>query len=156
MKQNEWMAQTIALACENVQAGRGGPYAAMVVKEGKVIATGTNEVASKNDPTAHAELQAIREACQKLGTTQLTDCELYASGEPCPMCMSAIFYAGIKTVYFAYSKEEAVPYGFDSVSLYRELTLPHDKRAIPFIQMEKDPRYNNPFVLWQSRPNRQE
>jgi guanine deaminase len=148
LKQNEFMQKAIELAYENVLNERGGPFGAVVVKDGNIIGTGTNEVTAKNDPTAHAEIEAIRAACKHLGKAELSDCEIYASGEPCPMCLAAIYWAKPKAVYFAYSKEEAADYGFHSGELYRQMALPNDQRTISMIQLEKNTQANNPFELW--------
>ncbi len=128
---NEHMALAIELARENVRAGRGGPFAAVVVKDGAVVATGTNLVTSTNDPTAHAEITAIREACRKLGSFQLTGCEIYASCEPCPMCMGAIFWARPARLYYAATREDAARAGFDDAFLYEQMALAPGERAIP-------------------------
>ena len=125
------MQKAIDLAVENVRSGRGGPFGALVVKENRVIASGVNSVAVINDPTAHAELAAIRAACQKLGTFQLHECELYANCEPCPMCLGAIYWARLKAVYFASSRHAAAAAGFDDARIYEELTLPPEVRSIP-------------------------
>lgn len=151
MSHNEFMQQAIELAYENVRSGKGGPYGAVVVKNGKIIGKGTNEVTARQDPTAHAEMEAIREACKHLGSAELTDCEIYASGEPCPMCLAAIYWAKPKAVYFAYSKEEAAEYGFHSGELYRQIALPNEQRAISMIQLEKNRLEKNPFEQWKQR-----
>ena len=98
---NRFMARAIELSLENVRSGKGGPFATVIVEDGKIIAEGTNQVTSSNDPTAHAEIVAIREACKKLGTFQLTDCEIYTTCEPCPMCLGAIYWTRPARVYFA-------------------------------------------------------
>lgn len=118
---NSFMEQAIQLAVENVRSGRGGPFAAVVVKNGQVIATGSNRVTSTNDPTAHAEVTAIREACRALNTFQLTGCDLYTSCEPCPMCLGAIYWARPDRVYFAATASDAADAGFDDSFIYEEL-----------------------------------
>jgi len=132
---NPFMARAIALSIENVQSGRGGPFAAVVVKHGKAIAEGVNCVTSTNDPTAHAEVMAIREACRKLGFFELTGCEIYTSCEPCPMCMGAIYWARPDRVYFGNTAADAAEAGFDDSFIYREIAQPHAARKIPMIQM---------------------
>jgi len=126
----EFMRRAIALAHENIRAG-GGPFAAVVVKDGRVIAEGVNSVTASNDPTAHAEVVAIRAACQALKTFQLTDCDLYTSCEPCPMCLGAIYWARPARVFFAGTARDAAAVGFDDAFIYDELVLPHVSRRIP-------------------------
>jgi guanine deaminase len=135
---NPFMARAIALSIENVRTGRGGPFAAVVVKNGKIIAEGTNRVTSTNDPTAHAEVVAIREAAKALGNFQLTGCEIYTTGEPCPMCLGAIYWARPAKVYFASTAKDAARIGFDDSLIYEQLQLPHTQRRIPMIQMMRD------------------
>ena len=139
--------EVIELALLNVKEGKGGPFAAMIVKDGKVIVRATNTVTSSNDPTAHAEVNAIREACKILNTFQLSDCELYTSCEPCPMCFGAIYWARLKKVYFAARQEDAAQAGFDDSFIYQQLHLPHLQRNIPFIRLNH-PKYRKPFELW--------
>ena len=129
------MAKAIAMAIENVKLGRGGPFAAIVVKNGEIVGTGTNLVASTNDPTAHAEIVAIREACRKLGSFQLGGCEMYATCEPCPMCLGAIYWARPGRVFFAATRGDASQIGFDDEFIYRELARPSGERRIPMTQM---------------------
>lgn len=129
-----FMRRAIALSSENVRAGRGGPFGAVIVKNGKIIAEGTNLVTSTNDPSAHAEVTAIRRACAKLKTFQLDDCEIYTSCEPCPMCLAAIYWARPKAVYFANTKRDAAKIGFDDAFIYREFAKPAPRRRIPMKQ----------------------
>jgi guanine deaminase len=138
MLQNNFMERAIALALENVRSGRGGPFGAVIVKDGKVLSEGANSVNVKNDPTAHAEIVAIREACKKLGNFQLTDCEIYSSCEPCPMCMGAIYWARPARVYFACTAADAAKAGFDDSLIYQELHRPHLHRKIPMIQLMRE------------------
>lgn len=107
-----------------------------------------NEVLETNDPTAHAELEAIREACRTLGTADLSDCELYASGEPCPMCLGAIYWANFKQVYYAYTAEEAEEIGLGTAYVYQQIALPREQRDIKFKKLEKDLQTKEPFALW--------
>lgn len=125
------MRQAIALAVENVREGRGGPFGAVVVKDNELVATGVNLVTSAYDPTAHAEIVAIRAACQRLSQHQLVGCELYTSCEPCPMCLGAIFWARPKAYYFACTKESAAQAGFDDAFIYSQLHLTPAERHIP-------------------------
>lgn len=142
-----FLKQAIDLAVENVRGQLGGPFGALVVKDGKVIATGTNRVTSTNDPTAHAEVMAIRAACQKLGSFQLDGCELYTSCEPCPMCLGAIYWARVKAFYFAGNKDDAARAQFDDSFIYTELNKPVEGRTIPGYRLlpEEGPR---PFEEW--------
>jgi tRNA(Arg) A34 adenosine deaminase TadA len=120
-----------------MRSGRGGPFGCVIVRQGQVIARGNNRVTSTNDPTAHAEVTAIREACQKLGTFQLNDCELYTSCEPCPMCLAAIYWARIPEVYYGNTRADAAAIGFDDDFIYQQIPLAPEKRAIamkPFLR----------------------
>ena len=130
-----FMRQAIALATENVTSGRGGPFGAVVVREGEVIATGVNLVTASNDPTAHAEVTAIRNACQSLATFQLDGCDVYTSCEPCPMCLAAIYWARCRTIYFGNTAEDAANAGFNDSFLYGEMKKSLSERAIPIVQM---------------------
>jgi guanine deaminase len=132
---NTFMERALALSLENVRAGRGGPFAAVVVKNGKIIAEAANCVTTTNDPTAHAEMMAIRQACQKLQSFELPDCEIYSSCEPCPMCLGAIYWARPARVYFANSAADAAQAGFDDAFIYEEISVPHAGRKIPMIQL---------------------
>jgi tRNA(Arg) A34 adenosine deaminase TadA len=147
------MTRAIALAMENVRAGRGGPFGALVVRDGEVIAEGTNLVTSNNDPTAHAEIVAIREACRKLGSFQLTGCELYSSCEPCPMCMGAIYWARLKRLCFGADRQDAAAFGFDDSHIYDELCLPHSARSIVVTRQERD-KALEAFREWQRMPQK--
>ncbi|WP_180540824.1 nucleoside deaminase [Nevskia soli] len=130
----EFMQIAIALSIENVRSGRGGPFGAVIAKGREIIATGANQVTSANDPTAHAEIVAIRAACQKLQDFQLSGCDLYTSCEPCPMCLGAIYWARPDQVYYASSREDAASAGFDDEFIYSQITLPVDRRKIPMRQ----------------------
>ena len=131
----DFMQRAITLAIENVRSGRGGPFAALVVKDGKVIAQGTNRVTSANDPTAHAEIVAIREACRALREFQLTGCDLYTTCEPCPMCLGAIYWARPARVLYAATAADAAAAGFDDAFIYEEIRRPLDVRRIPTVQV---------------------
>jgi tRNA(Arg) A34 adenosine deaminase TadA len=132
---NSFMTRAIELAIDNVRSGRGGPFAAVIVKDGLVIAEGTNRVTSSNDPTAHAEVVAIREACAALGGFQLDGCDLYTTCEPCPMCLGAIYWARPARVFFACTAADAAAAGFDDAFIYRQIALPLAERKIPFLDM---------------------
>jgi len=131
----EFMRRAIALALLNVRSGQGGPFAALVVKDGRIIAEGVNGVTATNDPTAHAEVMAIRAACRALGTFQLDGCELYTSCEPCPMCLGAIYWARPVRVFYAATAQDAAAAGFDDAFIYDELKHPPESRRIPMRQM---------------------
>ena len=131
----------------------GGPFAALVVKDGLVIATGTNQVTRGNDPTAHAEIVAIREACRVLGDFQLTGCDIYASCEPCPMCLGAMYWARPSRVFFAATHQEAAAAGFDDSFIYQQIGVPNDRRSIPMLHLADELR-GQPFAEWSGKPDR--
>ncbi|MGA7336601.1 MAG: nucleoside deaminase [Candidatus Sulfotelmatobacter sp.] len=149
------MARSIQLSIDNVRSGRGGPFGAVVVKDGSIIAEGANQVTATNDPTAHAEMVAIREACRKLGAFELEACEIYTSCEPCPMCLGAIYWARLSRVYFANADADASRVGFDDSLIYRELALPYSQRKIPMIQMMREEALAA-FRAWQNKSNKVE
>jgi len=124
------MHEAIKLAEDGMKSGRGGPFGCVIVRQGEIIGRGHNRVTSTNDPTAHAEVVAIRDACANLESFQLTDCELYTSCEPCPMCLSAIYWARIPTVFYANTRTDAAAIGFDDDFIYQQVPLPPAKRAI--------------------------
>jgi len=152
--QSAFLKQAIQMATENVRRG-GGPFAALVVREGAIIATGCNQVTRTNDPTAHAEVVAIREACRVLGDFQLTGCDLYSSCEPCPMCLGAIFWARPERVFFAATHTDAAAAGFDDTFIYEQIALPHSERSIPMVHVI-DPQSALPFEEWVSHPHKAE
>src|SRR5271170_287812 len=147
------MTRAIQLSIEGVQSGRGGPFGAVIVQEGKIIAEGSNEVTSTNDPTAHAEVIAIRRACEKLGAFELKDCEIYTSCEPCPMCLGAIYWARLSRIYFACAAADASKVGFDDSLIYRELAAPLTQRKIPMTQMMREEALAG-FRAWAERPDK--
>ena len=147
------MARAIQLSIDNVQSAHGGPFGAVVVKEGTIIGEGTNQVTSSNDPTAHAEMLAIREACRKLGIFDLQGCEIYTSCEPCPMCLGAIYWAHLTRIYFANTGEDAAGIGFDDSRIYRELSLPAAQRNIPMVQIMRE-EAAAAFSAWKHLPNK--
>jgi tRNA(Arg) A34 adenosine deaminase TadA len=147
------MARAIALSLENVRTGAGGPFAAVVVKDGEIIAEGANAVTTTNDPTAHAEVVAIREACRKLNSFDLQGCDIYTSCEPCPMCLGAIYWSRPARVYFANSAADAAQAGFDDAFIYQEIGRPHPERAIPMIQLAQDGALAA-FRVWQEKENK--
>jgi tRNA(Arg) A34 adenosine deaminase TadA len=148
-----FMRRAIALSIQNAKSGIGGPFGALIVKGEDVIATGTNEVTSRNDPTAHAEIVAIREACRKLGVFQLTGCDLYTSCEPCPMCLGAIYWARIGNVFYGNGRADAAAIGFDDALIYREIPLSVDLRKIPMCQMLRA-EAQQAFRAWEDNPRK--
>ena len=132
------MRRAIALAIENVRSGRGGPFAALVAGDGRVIAAGANRVTATNDPTAHAEIVAIREACHVLNNFQLSGCDLYCTCEPCPMCLGAIYWARPARIFYAATAADAARAGFDDAFIYEELKRPGPARRIPMQQLLRD------------------
>ena len=129
------MREAIRISVQMMRRGQGGPFGAVVVRKGKVVGRGWNQVTSGNDPTAHAEVTAIRDACKRLKTFQLTDCELYTSCEPCPMCLSAMYWARLKRVYYGNTRKDAAKIDFDDDFIYREIPLPIKKRKLPMRQL---------------------
>ena len=150
---NRFMARAIELSIDNVRRRQGGPFGAVIVKGREVIAEGTNCVIATNDPTAHAEMTAIRRACTKLGLFELAHCELYSSCEPCPMCLGAIYWARPARVYFGGSANDASNAGFDDSLIYRELALPHAQRKIPMIQIMRSEALEA-FREWEAMPDK--
>jgi guanine deaminase len=136
--ENPFMARAIELAIENVRSGRGGPFAALVVKDGRIVGEGTNRVTASNDPTAHAEVVAIRAACEAMGTFQLDGCDVYTTCEPCPMCLGAIYWARPARVYFACTAADAATAGFDDAFIYQQLRMPLAERKIPFLEIMRE------------------
>ncbi|GAA4817831.1 guanine deaminase [Marinicella pacifica] len=151
--QKKFMQRAIELAREGMDAGAGGPFGSVVVRDGEIIAEGYNGVTSNNDPTAHAEVTAIREACQKLGTFQLEDCEIYTSCEPCPMCLGAIYWARPKAVYYACSREDAAAIDFDDQLIYDEIDAGIENRQIPFKQIQREEALGV-FDAWQKKTDK--
>jgi guanine deaminase len=133
-----FMREAIRLSVENVEKGHGGPFGAVVVKDGKIIARGANSVTATNDPTAHAEVVAIREACRTLGSFQLDDCEIYTSCEPCPMCLGAIYWARPAKLFYANTKQDAAAVNFDDQFIYEEIARPLEERRLFTKQVLRD------------------
>lgn len=147
------MARTIELSLENVRSGKGGPFAAIVVSAGKILAEGTNIVSSTNDPTAHAEIVAIREACKKLGSFELTGCAIYANCEPCPMCLGAIYWTRPARIYFAANSADAAKIGFDDSMIYDQLKKTAEARTIPTTQLMREDALRV-FRVWEKKPDK--
>jgi tRNA(Arg) A34 adenosine deaminase TadA len=152
-KRKEFMKEAIRLSIENVTSGNGGPFGCVIVKNGKIIARGVNEVTSSNDPTAHAEVVAIRNACEALGTFQLEGCEIYTSCEPCPMCLGAIYWARPDKIYYGNSKEDAAKVDFDDHFIYKEIEKPLVKRSLFTKQLLRE-EAQQAFILWQQVPDK--
>lgn len=146
------MGMAIELSIENIGAG-GGPFGAVIARDGEVVATGVNRVTASHDPTAHAEVSAIRDACRKLGTYDLSGCEIYTSCEPCPMCLGAIYWAHIDRIYYGNDKEDAREIGFDDSFIYDELALPRDRRRLPAERLMPGEAIRA-FRLWRDKPDR--
>lgn len=150
-----YLREAIRLARENVKDGAGGPFGAVVVRDGRIVATGTNLVTTTDDPTAHAEIVAIRNACREIGSFQLAGCEVYCSCEPCPMCLGAIYWARPARVVFASSAHDAADAGFDDSFIYDEIRLPRDRRRLPLEQM-RVAEAGEEFAAWRSAEDRVE
>lgn len=150
-----FMREAIRLSIDSMRAGNGGPFGAVIVKDGKIIARGSNKVTSTNDPTAHAEVVAIREACKELNSFQLDDCEIYTSCEPCPMCLGAIYWARPAKMYYANTKVDAAAIGFDDQFIYEEIDLHLSHRKLPSEQLLNEEALVA-FQEWQSMTNKTE
>ncbi len=148
-----FMRQAIDLATANVTSGRGGPFGAVIVRSGEVVATGVNLVTAANDPTAHAEITAIRRAAAELDTFQLAGCELYSSCEPCPMCLAAAYWSHLDAIFFGNSAADAARSGFDDARLYDQVALPHGDRSLPISRLLGEEAWES-FAAWQASPNK--
>jgi guanine deaminase len=149
----EFLRRAIALATENVTSGRGGPFGAVIVRDGKIVGEGANSVTATNDPTAHGEVNAIRAAAKALGTFSLAGCELYTSCEPCPMCLAASHWARLDAVYYGASAADAARAGFDDAFLYAEFKKDQPERSLPEVQLLKDEAWES-FAAWIASPNK--
>lgn len=147
------MRRAIALATENVRSNAGGPFGAVIVKDGKIVGEGVNTVTATNDATAHAEVTAIRNACRNLNTFDLAGCVLYTSCEPCPMCWAASYWAHIQTIYYGNRAEDAARIDFDDAFLYKQLALPSDQRVIPEHELLREEAWES-FQAWVDNPNK--
>jgi guanine deaminase len=148
-----FMREAIRISLTKMRGDQGGPFGAVVVRKGKIIGRGWNRVTSTNDPTAHAEVVAIRDACRRLKSFQLDDCELYTSCEPCPMCLSAIYWARLKRVYYGNTRKDAARIAFDDDFIYREVALPISSRKIPMKQLLRKEALAA-FVEWKNKADR--
>ena len=147
------MRRAIAMSRQAIRTNRGFPFGAVIVREGEIVAEAHNTVLSDNDPTAHAEINAIRAASAKLGTFSLEGCEIYASGEPCPMCLAAIYWSRLDRIYYANRKQDAHRIGFSDDSFYREISLPPEGRRIPMVRLLGDEAVAV-FAEWDERPDK--
>jgi tRNA(Arg) A34 adenosine deaminase TadA len=153
MSDDPFMQRAVALALEKMRADDGGPFGAVIVRNGEIVAEGWNQVTSTNDPTAHAEVVAIRRACAKLNTFNLSDCDIYASCEPCPMCLGAVYWARLRTLYYANTRGEAAGIGFDDAFIYDEIPLEPAKRRIPGIHRITTESHV-PFAEWAAKADK--
>jgi guanine deaminase len=151
----EFLVMAFEIALQGVESGAGGPFGAVVVRGDDVLASAHNQVVATNDPTAHAEIGAIRAACAVLNSFQLDDCELYASCEPCPMCLGAIYWARPAAVFFSATRDDAAAAGFDDAFVYEEIALPPQARTLPMRRIEH-PEAAAPFAAWESKPDKVE
>ena len=149
----EFLRRTIALATENVRSGKGGPFAAVIVRDGRIVGEGVNTVTATNDPTAHGEVNAIRAACRALGTFTLAGCTLYTSCEPCPMCLAAAYWARIEAIFYGSSAADAARAGFDDAFLYEEFRKEQAARALPVSQLLRDEAWAS-LEAWIDSPNK--
>lgn len=152
MQHEKFMTEAIEMSKQSVASG-GGPFGTVIVKDGYVVGRGINRVTVWNDPTAHGEIVAIRDACKNLNTFQLDGCVLYTSSEPCPMCLGAIYWARLEAVYYANTKEDAAVIGFDDCFIYRELETPHRNRRIPFVQIMREQALEA-FRMWEDKSDK--
>lgn len=148
-----FLREAIRLSIEKMEAGEGGPFGAVVVRDGRVVGRGWNRVTSALDPTAHAEVVAIRDACSRLGTHALAGCQIYCSCEPCPMCLAAIHWARLDRIIYAATGDDAASAGFDDRAVQREVCLPPDRRSIPAEQALRD-EARAAFDAWLAKPDR--
>jgi guanine deaminase len=153
MTPDAFMRRAATLALEKMRANIGGPFGAVIVRGSDVIAEGWNEVTSSNDPTAHAEVVAIRRACARLATFVLSDCDVFSNCEPCPMCLGAIYWARLRHVYYVHTRAEAAAIGFDDDFIYREIALAPAARAIPATRLALPPELD-PFAEWLRKPDK--
>lgn len=152
-REERFMQEAIALSLNGMKQNEGGPFGCVIVKGDEIVGRGNNKVTSSNDPTAHAEIVAIRDACKNLNTFQLDDCEVYTSCEPCPMCLGAIYWARPKVIYFANTRQDAADIGFDDSMIYEEMNTGIEKRKIPIIKIGRESALKI-FGAWTNKPNK--
>ena len=155
MDHKHYMQEAVTAALKGMQNNEGGPFGCVIVKDGKIIGKGNNKVTSTNDPTAHAEVTAIRDACKNLDSFQLTGCTIYSSCEPCPMCLGAIYWARPDKVYYGSTQTDAANIGFDDAFIYKEIPLPYSERSIPFEQLAPEIAIKA-FNQWTEKEDRRE
>jgi len=153
MSKEKFMLEAVNAALKGMHNNEGGPFGCVIVKDGEIIGRGNNKVTSTNDPTAHAEVTAIRDACKNLDSFQLDGCTIYTSCEPCPMCLGAIYWARPDKVYYGSSQADAANIGFDDAFIYEEIPLPYNKRSIPFEQLSPEIAIQ-PFQEWTKKVNK--
>src|SRR5882672_3675015 len=153
MSQEKYMREALSLAESGMRSGRGGPFGCVVVRKGEIVGRGHNRVTSTNDPTAHAEVVAIRDACANLETFQLADCELYTSCEPCPMCLSAIYWARIPKIFYGNTRADAAAIGFDDDFIYQQVPLPPEQRTVKMQLFMRD-EAQGAFKEWAKKPDK--
>lgn len=153
MSDEKFMQEAIRLADEGMRTDRGGPFGCVIVRRGEIVARGNNRVTSTNDPTAHAEVTAIREACRSLATFELRDCELYTSCEPCPMCLAAIYWARIPTVFYGNTRADAAAIGFDDDFIYQQIPLPPAERTVKMEPLLREAAQTT-FRAWAAKPDK--
>lgn len=153
MCKDKFMQEAVNVALKGMNNNEGGPFGCVVVKNGKIVGRGNNKVTSTNDPTAHAEVTAIRDACKNLNSFQLEGCEIYTSCEPCPMCLGAIYWARPKKVYYGSNQLDAANIGFDDEFIYKEIPLPYTERSIPFEQLSREIALK-PFQEWAKKEDK--
>ena len=154
-EQKKYMQEAVNAALKGMRNNEGGPFGCVIVKNGKIVGIGNNKVTSTNDPTAHAEVTAIRDACKNLGSFQLEGCTVYTSCEPCPMCLGAIYWARPDKVYYGSNQEDAANIGFDEEFIYKEIPLPYNERSIPFEQLAPEIAIK-PFEEWEEKEDKTE
>jgi guanine deaminase len=152
-RHQEFMARAIEISKERMEGGFGGPFGAVIVKDGEIVAEGYNQVTSANDPTAHAEISAIRAACDKLETFDLSGCDIYTSCEPCPMCLAAIYWAHCDHIYYANTREHAAHIGFDDAHIYDEIPKAHADRSLPIIHLPSEEALAA-FQAWEDKTDK--
>ncbi|MDB5203535.1 MAG: tRNA-specific adenosine deaminase [Ferruginibacter sp.] len=152
-REEKFMQEAISLSLQGIRNNEGGPFGCVIVKDDTIVGRGNNQVTSSNDPTAHAEVVAIRDACKNLGTFQLDDCEVYTSCEPCPMCLGAIYWARPKKIYFANNRQDAADIGFDDSMIYDEMAANIEQRRIPITSLGREQALEV-FKEWQDKINK--
>ena len=155
MSNSPFMRRAVELALEKMRENGDGPFGAVVVKDGDIIGEGWNQVTATNDPTAHAEIVAIREACAAVGSFELLDCDMYANCEPCPMCLGAIYWTRLRRLYYCKTRIDAAQIGFDDDFVYQEIALPPERRKIPAVQLA-DEKADLVFSEWAANPDKRE